>query len=66
MSVEGLAQARRDREARDAAAEATRERMARRMAWARRVVLFPCLVAALWLIWYIGYISAGFDCIAKQ
>lgn len=63
MSVEGLAQARRDREDRDAAADATRERMARRMAWMRRLVLFPCLVAALWLLWYIGFEYARITCL---
>jgi len=57
MSVDGLTAARRAREAADAAEAAKLARLKARMAWIRRAVLFPLILAACWIFWRVGYES---------
>jgi hypothetical protein len=54
MSIEGLAAARLEREAAAAALDAKKARLARRIAIVRALILYPCLIVALALIWYAG------------
>lgn len=66
MSIEGLAAARHDREARETATRERLERLARRVAWIRRAILFPLLVAALALIWYVGVAYGRLTCLPRH
>lgn len=61
--VEGLAAARREREEREAALAARKARLDRRVAIIRAAILYPCLAAALWLIWYVGVLCGRLICL---
>lgn len=52
--IEGLAAARREREEREAAQAKRKARLDRRVAIIRAAILYPLLIAALWLIWLFG------------
>lgn len=63
MSVEGLAQARLDRANRDAEAAAQKARLERRVAIIRGLILYPAVVAALVLLWWIGVLYGRLACL---
>lgn len=62
MSVEGLAQARRDRDAKAAATAARKARLERRVAIIRGAILYPAVIAVLALLWWIGVLYGRLIC----